>query len=130
MNSNDEVKPLVEEAFEGGGLSVADFCRDEHAVLEWRQFLQSATGKKLRRVLEQLDPVTALATEDATAPSLIRAAARLETESAEMLLGKATGYRLALHALFRRLPVMLKAAPPASRRSGRRDIPGHPAAMP
>jgi hypothetical protein len=112
-------------------MSVDEFCRDESAVLAWREFLNSPTGIKLQRVMVGLDPINKLATAEMHTPGLIRAAARAEGESAEVLLGKSTGFAILRNTLVQRLPKLLKGVTqPSSRRAGKREIPNHPASVP
>lgn len=112
-------------------MSVDEFCRDESAVLAWREFLSGPTGIKLQRVMAGLDPINRLATAEMHTPGLIRAAARAEGESAEVLLGKSTGFAILRNTMLQRLPRLLTAgSPPTSRRGGKREIPNHSASMP
>lgn len=112
-------------------MSIEAFCRDEKAVLAWREFLHSAAGRKLRRVVDGLNPLLKLASQEANNPAIIRAAAKAESESAETLLGKATGFQLVHNVLFQLLLHIHRGAPPSSsRRGGKREIPSHPTSLP
>lgn len=107
-------------------MSVDEWQEDEKAVLAWREFVESEHGQKLARVLAGLNPLARLATLDSVRPDLVRAVAKAESESAEALLGKATGYQLVCNALFQVMTKAKTAAPRAhSRRAGGRDIPPH-----
>lgn len=105
------------------------FRDDPVAVLEYRAFLATDTGKKFLAVIRGANPLLALVTPEAGSPAVIRSASALEAQGAESTLGKATGYQALATMLTDRLTKPKADSKPKSRRGGREIAPA-PAPMP
>jgi len=111
-------------------LSPDVFCQNKTDVLLLREFLATPTGQRFKRVLAGENPLVKLASPDMHSGPIIRAASKIEGESAESLLGKSVGYQLAVNLITRRLVQMSTANQPSSRRNGKRDIQPHTPELP
>lgn len=111
-------------------LSPEGFCQNKNDVLALREFLATPTGQRLKRVLSGENPLVKLAAPDMHSGPIIRAASKIEGESAESLLGKSVGYQLAVNLITRRLVQMSVTNHQSSRRGGKRDIQPHTPVLP
>jgi hypothetical protein len=110
-------------------ISVDQFTGDSVAVQETRAFMASETGKKLTAMLRGLHPLRALIAGNANSPAVIREAARQEAQSSDLLLGRITGFEIALKAVTETCITVRPKVTQQSRRSGR-DIPAAASAIP
>jgi len=99
------------------------FRADPVAVVEYRKFLETDTGKKFLAVVRGHHPTNLLVSVATESPAVLRNAAAVEEQSQGSLLGRILGYsRLAL-ALTEGLTKPIQNAPPRSKRGGREILP-------
>lgn len=106
-------------------MSAEDFCRDSDAVHELNQFLESETGRKLRRVLAGLHPLKQAARVKNLTMLDMLAIAQAEQVNPQGVLGFQRGYEAVVSLIEQTLTTPLHIAAPASRKA-RRTISPHP----
>lgn len=80
-------------------MTAQSFREDGAHVLALREFLASPPGMAFVAALKGEHPMVKLTTPEASRPAMVRGLAKAEGESAENLLGKITGYELALRVI-------------------------------
>lgn len=110
-------------------MSAEEFCYDVTAVDELKQFLNTETGKKLRRVLNGCHPLAQSARVSHLNTKDMLAMAQLEAVNPHGVLGFQRGWQAVLSLITQTLTIPLHRAPPASRKA-KGSIPSHPATLP
>lgn len=111
-------------------MSAEEFCHDITAVNELKQFLNSDTGKKLRRVLAGCHPLVQSSRAGHLNLKDTLAIAQVEVANPNGVLGFQRGYQAVLSLITQTLTLPLHKPQAASRKSGRTISPHTTSTLP
>lgn len=85
------------------GIAVRDFMEDSLAVSALTHYLDSASGKKLRKLMVALEPTRLLASDGAWDATKLRVLPKYDAENAAQILARSQGWQSLVTLITERL---------------------------